>query len=259
MRLPERPALFFAGLRNWHREDLSRTAGIEDVQAATAALQNNGTLVEVAVSPTRTVRFHRQCLEQLCQRIATTLGKMHQRHPLHMTIDRRQLQHGFEYVEDAVFELAITTLEHRGEIRIVRSGIALKGHGPKLSQNEQKLLAKLIEDYRLAGLETPTVKQFQQNATKNQSSVPPLIALAAACGDLVQVTDQYYLHADVDHHYQQELAAALSQGQGLTVSQIREILNTSRKYAVPYCEYLDRIGFTRRSGDLRLLGNQPGE
>ena len=40
---------------------------------------------------------------------------------------------------------------------------------------------------------------------------------------------------------------------GLTLSQIREILATTRKYAVPLCEYFDRIGFTQRQGDVRFL------
>jgi selenocysteine-specific elongation factor len=31
-------------------------------------------------------------------------------------------------------------------------------------------------------------------------------------------------------------------------------LGTTRKYAVPFCEYLDRVGVTRRAGDLRILG-----
>jgi selenocysteine-specific elongation factor len=39
----------------------------------------------------------------------------------------------------------------------------------------------------------------------------------------------------------------------LTLSEIREILETTRKYAVPLCEYLDRIGFTKRQGDVRVL------
>ena len=45
----------------------------------------------------------------------------------------------------------------------------------------------------------------------------------------------------------------LREGSGLTVAEIRDILGTTRKYAVPLCEYLDRIGVTRREGDLRLL------
>jgi selenocysteine-specific elongation factor len=39
---------------------------------------------------------------------------------------------------------------------------------------------------------------------------------------------------------------------GVTVSRVREELATSRKYAVPLVEYLDRSGITRREGDLRF-------
>ena len=39
---------------------------------------------------------------------------------------------------------------------------------------------------------------------------------------------------------------------GITLSAFRERLGTSRKYAVPLAEHLDRTGVTRRSGDLRF-------
>ena len=50
-----------------------------------------------------------------------------------------------------------------------------------------------------------------------------------------------------------QLQRELANGKRLTVSEIRDLLATSRKFAVPICEYLDRIGFTRRDGDLRSL------
>jgi selenocysteine-specific elongation factor len=39
---------------------------------------------------------------------------------------------------------------------------------------------------------------------------------------------------------------------GITVSALRERIGTSRKFAVPLLEHLDRTGVTRRSGDLRF-------
>jgi selenocysteine-specific elongation factor len=42
-------------------------------------------------------------------------------------------------------------------------------------------------------------------------------------------------------------------GTGVTVSALRERLGTSRRFAVPLLEHLDRTGVTRRSGDLRFL------
>ena len=39
----------------------------------------------------------------------------------------------------------------------------------------------------------------------------------------------------------------------MTMSDIRTLIDTSRKWAVPLCEYFDESGFTRRDGDLRVL------
>jgi selenocysteine-specific elongation factor len=45
---------------------------------------------------------------------------------------------------------------------------------------------------------------------------------------------------------------------GITLSAFREGLGTSRKYAVPLAEHLDRSGVTRRSGDLRFARGATG-
>ena len=37
------------------------------------------------------------------------------------------------------------------------------------------------------------------------------------------------------------------------MSELRELIGTSRKFAVPIFEYLDRVGFTKRKGDVRVL------
>jgi selenocysteine-specific elongation factor len=39
----------------------------------------------------------------------------------------------------------------------------------------------------------------------------------------------------------------------MTVAEFRDILNTSRKYALPFLEYLDSNKVTLRVGDIRKL------
>ncbi|MNT34589.1 Selenocysteine-specific elongation factor [compost metagenome] len=41
--------------------------------------------------------------------------------------------------------------------------------------------------------------------------------------------------------------------EGFTASQAREHLGTNRKLAIPFLEYLDTQGFTKRQGDVRVL------
>ena len=68
------------------------------------------------------------------------------------------------------------------------------------------------------------------------------------------MSDEIYLHRDVEQQCRERLTDRLATPDGLTMSEIRDILQTTRKYAVPFCEYLDRIGFTERRGDNRVLG-----
>jgi selenocysteine-specific elongation factor len=53
------------------------------------------------------------------------------------------------------------------------------------------------------------------------------------------------LVALVREHFQREST--------LTVSQLRDRLNTSRKYVLGLLEHLDSLGVTRREGDFRRL------
>ena len=228
-------------------------AGIDNPDEVCRALVQAGHVREIAVSPTRTRRFHRLVLEQLATRAEAALRKLHEQNPLRSRLDRTQLAAAFRYLDDAVFAAVLNDLRQTGRVQITGDSVALTGHGPKLSQNERKLLDELIPIFRQAGIQSPSVEECQQRATKSQQSVAQLLALAAANGDLVEIAAGYYLHRDVDRQLQAQLRTQLGDGRGATLSEIREWLATTRKYAVPYCEYLDRIGFTRRDGDRRFL------
>lgn len=249
-------ALYFAGLRDWRPEDLARTAGIEQTEEAHQTLLQRGDLREIEISPTRKVRLHARVFDHLCDRLEAALLTHHQQNPLRSTIDRAPLVAGFRYLgNDAVINAVLKNMHAAKRIKLSDRGISLVGQGPKLSNNEQKLLVQLTEIFRAAELKPPTVKECQQQVTKNRDSVPQLINLAVANGDLVEVADDFYLHADTEAAVRQTLTDKLADGDGLTMSEIREVLGTSRKYAVPLCEYFDRVGFTRREGDLRVLAD----
>jgi selenocysteine-specific elongation factor len=246
-------ALFFAGLRDWQPTDLPRLAGVEQIAEARQVLLDKGELKEVAVSPMRTVRLHSRVIDRLMERVAAALTTLHERNPLRTSFPRTQVAAGFQYVgEPAVLNAVLESMRAAGRIRLSEAGLALAGHGPKLSRNEQALLVQLAQWYKEAGIETPTVKECQQKASKNQSSVPQLVDLLASDGELVKIAPDYFLHASIEQAAREKVAAAMA-GRGLTLSEIRELLGTSRKYAVPLCEYWDQVGFTLRQGDLRTL------
>ncbi len=247
-------ALFFAGWAGWRPEDLARTAGVDDVQGASRALADRGDLVEFDVSPTRTIRVHRRVTDRISRRVAAVLKRMHGENPLRTLLDRSRLASHFTYLRsEGMLGVVLRRMAQADEITLTERGIALAGHGPQLSVKERELLEQIVELHRDAGYQPPSVVQIQAQVARNRNAVPQLIQLAVADGRLTEISDEFYLETEHERQMRSRLADRLTNGNGLTVSQIREILETTRKYAVPLCEYLDRIRFTRREGDVRVL------
>lgn len=247
-------SIYFMGLNPWRPSDLARTSGVDDAERVCQSLVERGDLVEIDVSPTRKTRVHTAVLDQLGARIEAALKRMHQDSPLQAMLDRARLASRFAYVENpALLDAVLESMAAAGRVVLADRGVALADHGPKLSANERELLERIVEEYREAAFQPPTVAELRGRTSRNQAAVPELIELAASQGHLVRVSAEFYLHAEMERRMRQALAEQLAGCQGLTLSQIRETLHTTRKYAVPFCEYLDRIGFTRREGDVRVL------
>ncbi|MCG8587171.1 MAG: selenocysteine-specific translation elongation factor [Pirellulales bacterium] len=248
-------AAFFFGLRAWQATDLVRAAGIADYEQAVASLLKSETLIELRLSNRRTRMVHMAALEQACAHVESCLDKLHDRDMLSTLIAVTQLKRRVGRVlDDDVFDALLDYLAKKKRIRRVDQRVQLAGRGPQLSANEQKLLNEIVERFAKADLASPSVKEVQEQATRNRQVVPKLVDLAVTEGQLVRISPEILFHADTERRVRGIIVEELTDGDGLTLSQIRELLGTTRKYAVPLCEYLDREGVTRRDGDLRRLG-----
>src|SRR5262249_13941232 len=124
---------------------------------------------------------------------------------------------------------------------------------PKLSSNLRKLKDKLVAAYQEGGFQPPDPASFAGAAGGNAANLKDLFDVCVAEGELVHVVDELYLHVAAEAEMRRRIQERLGAGTGVTVAEIRDLLGTTRKYAVPLCEYLDRVGVTKREGDLRVL------
>jgi len=256
---PEERALtvaWFGGFAGFTRADLVRGANLGPDQAAELIerLKARGKLVNVAISPARQLLLHADVIKELDERILQAVGRLHEQFPLMTTHDRQKVQSQLDYIGDeqlvhAAVDRLLQSKQLVGDLR--RLGRA--DFKPKLSGNLRKLKDKLVAEFKEAGFQPPEPKSFAGQAGGNAASLKDLFDVCVAEGLLVQVSEDVFLHSDIEADMRRRLTERLSSGPGLTVAEIRDLLGTTRKYAVPICEYLDRAGFTRREGDLRLL------
>jgi selenocysteine-specific elongation factor len=245
---------WFGGYRGATPADFVRGAGVspEQVSSLVAELQTTGQVVEIA-SAGRKVLLHADRVTDIEDRLLGVLGKLHEQSPLVTTHDRPSVLSHLSYVGDESILQGVTDRLLKSK-KLVGEGkrIARADFKPKLSVNQRKLKDQIVDATKAAAFQPPDPGGFAAKAGGNAASLKDIYEVAVAEGLLVRVTDDIYLHADVAADMRTRLQGKMANGAGATVAEIRDLLGTTRKYAIPLCEYLDRVGVTRREGDLRF-------
>ena len=254
---PETRATAFAWFAEFHGfqpDDLVREVGVEPDAVAGVAerLKSTGVIVELELPPHRKLSIHAGRLADLGERILTTLAGLHAELPLFTSHERAKVVGLLDYVGDeGLLQATVDRLIQSKKVVGDAKRIARTDFKPKLSANQRKLKDKIVEEHRTTGFAPPEPKSFAPQAAGNAKALNDIFEVACAEGFLVRITHEIYLHADVEAQMRATLADALVGKPGLAVSEIRDLLGTTRKFAIPICEYLDRVGITRRDGDLR--------
>jgi selenocysteine-specific elongation factor len=207
-------------------------AGIDD-EAGRVDVAGVIELGDVFVSGAELARLERALEEEL--------DAYHDAHPLEQGMPRELLRAAIG-LEMSSFEALIartTTADDHGT-RISRSG-----HRVELAPEQEKARAALLERIGVGGFTPPMGKDLGAD--------PALLRALVDSGELVKIGD-FYLTAERAREARTAVRTRIETSGPVTVAEIRDLLGTSRKYAVPLCEWLDATGATRRHGDERILG-----
>ena len=146
----------------------------------------------------------------------------------------------------------------RKKLKTLGQFVCLPAFAPSLTAADEKLMATMIREIKAGGFQPPGFDDLSVSAQADKKRWERLATLAVALGELVKVDAKIYLHTEVERRLREKLMHMIDEAGGVTVSEVRGALDSSRKYVVPFLEYLDRIGFTKREGDQRVLAKTSG-
>ncbi len=147
-------------------------------------------------------------------------------------------------------------LAQEGLIRLEGAKVALASHDPlaTLSADALERLDEIETRLLAAGLMPPDVA----TVAGEDDEARALMALLVETGRAVALRNGA-LRQTLTFHHRALLDAApklrshFPPPQSFTTGEARAALETTRKYIVPVLEYLDRLGLTRRDGDVRQV------
>ncbi|MEW6400410.1 MAG: selenocysteine-specific translation elongation factor [Chloroflexota bacterium] len=170
----------------------------------------------------------------------------HKSFPLRRGIPREELKSRLK-LQPRVFNSTIKKLITDGLITDHSAFLALPTHEVKFNGQDQARVQALMRKFEQNPFGPPSVKESQAEV-----GAEVLNALIES-GELVTVSqDVIFRKKDYDVMVT-KIHAAISQKGQITLAEVRDLLDTTRKYVQALLEHLDAIGVTMRDGDLRKL------
>ncbi|MCB8978346.1 MAG: selenocysteine-specific translation elongation factor [Ardenticatenaceae bacterium] len=223
-------------------QNLLQTVGLDGATAvaALAELLENG----------QVVRLEQQIISQagwqtLVSQLTQLVADFHKSYPLRLGIPREELRSRLK-LKAAVFNPLMAQAAAENLLTEAGTLVHAPGHEVRFSPPQQAKIDALLREFSRLGINSPSVKESKTAVGEDvYFALVDLGELKPISADVVydQITYERLIT---------RLMAELEAKGSLNAAGVRDLLDTSRKYAIGLLEHLDERRITRRVGDDRV-------
>lgn len=199
---------------------------------------------------------HWQYYEEITQKAAESLAKYHRDYPLRKGMSKEELKSRvFPPGKPKLVEAWFDQLEQEGLIRTEGTFVSLSNFSIKMTPEQKKLLETIESLYTKELFAPPRLEELPDLTREKQKSIQQV--LEVMMGDsLIRVNQETVFHARALEEAREKLVAYFESHDEIALADFRDLLKTSRKYAVSLLEYFDQARVTKRHGDNRVLATK---
>jgi selenocysteine-specific elongation factor len=187
----------------------------------------------------------------LRERLEALLGEYHRQYPLRAGMPREEVksrlgQH-LPALTPRLFNEIVARATAAGWLVEEGSTIRLETHQATFTTKQQQAVDYLLYTFRQGPYTTPSVSQCEEQVGGE------VLAALIERGQLIKLNEDVILLAETYEAMRDRVVATIREQGSVTVAQVRDLFDTSRKYALALLGYLDEQRITRRVGDERVL------
>ncbi|MGW8180076.1 MAG: SelB domain-containing protein, partial [bacterium] len=193
-------------------------------------------------------------LELLKQKICSYLQRYHRSKPLSFGSSREELKERFlPGGTSPYFQFLLNTWQEENSIKVLGSNVALHGSDVRLTAEQEESRRSILQIIEHSKLNTPTLDELTERLGRKGADVRDLLFYLLESGDILKISGNMVLLPSQLRWVEDRVRTRFPTGTTFTVSDFKDLLSISRKYAIPLLELLDRNKVTRRTGDSRMV------
>jgi len=200
--------------------------------------------------------YDRELLGQAAESVLAALAAHHREKPLlatglSVTALGARIDPARRLAEDVVAAM-MEQLVAGGRVRRVENTYALATHRVELDEGQAALRKAILEACLAQPFAPPTLTDLQRTLPYPPAKTASMHEALLKSGDLVD-GDVCGFHPEAVEDAWRRIEAHLKQHKQATMSELRQLLDTSRRYAMGLMHHFDEAGRLVREGDYRRL------
>ena len=160
-----------------------------------------------------------------------------------------------KHYQAPIIECAIDELVRLKDLVANEKEIALADR-VQLSARQQALLDDIESAIVNSGAAPPTLKELATQTNRSVNEIEPLVRRLVDDRQLVRVSEDLAVPPNVVEMLLDGIQDMLASQSEITVAEVRDRWQVTRKHALPYLQYFDEQGYTKRSGTVRVAGQR---
>ncbi len=155
--------------------------------------------------------------------------------------------------DEKFIDFLLDSLEEKNEIYKKDEKWIIKGEKITLNDSDQLLKNNLINILDKEGFVTSSLDKLSEINNCNKEKLKKILNVLEKNDEIIRVNETLMFSNSNLNNLKKDLIHFFSSNEILSMRDFKELTHTSRKYAVPLLEYLDKIKFTFRVPDGRKL------
>ena len=189
------------------------------------------------------------------ENIKKLVSAYHRDFPLREGYPKEELRsRKFPSISNRIFQLLLLEMEKEGALKILAQAVTLRDFEPGPDTEQKKQIQQIRQIMAESAYLPPSWPDLSKTMGFDETRRTEFLQYLLRTGELVKVAEDLYFQKDILKEIIAKVAVYIRETGEITVGELRDLLKTSRKYALPLLEYFDREKLTRRVGDKRLPG-----
>lgn len=194
-------------------------------------------------------------IDALGRKLHKLLRDYHAANPLQAGMRRDELRGRLlPKREISLVDRILSYFEQNRLIIAVGPKLALSDFQIVYTEDEKKVSERIVSALRENEYAPPSLEELFAMFPREKMIVKRVFDALLDSGVLVMTSGQVFFLSESVEKAWQALAQFIATHGQITLAAFRDIIGTSRKYALPLLEYYDKEGRTRMIGDARFLG-----